>query len=79
MTKPIEFPQENISTFTMGNYLKNVLGESNYEELKKICNVLIHGMEIEEDMSFIFYYSNFLYMDNFLYITFVEKESKNDI
>ena len=79
MTKPIEVPQENISTFTMGNYLKNVLGESNYEELKKICNVLIHGMEIEEDMSFIFYYSNFLYMDNFLYISFVEKETKTDI
>lgn len=79
LTKPIEVPQENISTFTIGNYLRNVLGENNYEELKKICNVIIHGMEIEENMSFIFYYSNFLYMDNFLYISFVEKETKTDI
>ena len=62
----------------MGNYLKTVLGENNYDDLKKICNILIHGLEIKEDMSFIFYYSNFLYMDNFLYITFVEKETKSD-
>ena len=78
LTKPIEISQNAFSTFTMGDYLKKVLGNDNYEDLKKLCNIIIHGIEIEENMNFIFYYSNFLYMDNFLYITFVEKETKSD-
>ena len=78
LTKPIEISQNAFSTFTMGDYLKKVLGNDNYEDLKKLCNIIIHGIEIEENMNFIFYYSNFLYMDNFLYISFVEKEKKNE-
>ena len=78
LTKPIEISQKAFSTFTMGDYLKKVLGNDNYEDLKKLCNIIIHGIEIEENMNFIFYYSNFLYMDNFLYISFVEKEKKNE-
>ena len=42
-------------------------------KLKEKCKIIIHGLEIEENMSFLFYYFNFCYMDTFLYISFVDK------
>ena len=44
-----------------------------YNKIKERCKILIHGIEVEEKMSFLFYYFNFSYLDTFLYITFVDK------
>ena len=59
--------------YTIGDFLKEALTKDVYEKLKKKCRVIIHGLDIEEDMSFLFYYFNFSYLDTFLYITFVDK------
>ena len=59
--------------YTIGNFLKEALNKDVYEKLKQKCRVIIHGLDIEEDMSFLFYYFNFSYLDTFLYITFVDK------
>ena len=59
--------------YTIGDFLKDALTKDIYEKLKQKCRVVIHGLDIEEDMSFLFYYFNFSYLDTFLYITFVDK------
>ena len=59
--------------YTIGNFLKEALNKDVYEKLKQKCRFIIHGLDIEEDMSFLFYYFNFSYLDTFLYITFVDK------
>lgn len=59
--------------YTIGNYLCDALTQNVYDKLKQKCKVIIHGIEIEENMSFLFYYFNFSYMDTFLYISFVDK------
>ena len=58
--------------YTIGDFLKEALTKDVYEKLKKKCRVIIHGLDIEEDMSFLFYYFNFSYLDTFIFITFVD-------
>ena len=60
-------------SYTLGNFLCDVLTKNVYDKLKEKCKIIIHGMEIEENMSFLFYYFNFCYMDTFLYVSFVDK------
>jgi autophagy-related protein 5 len=59
--------------YTIGDFLGDALTKDVYEKLKQKCRVLVHGLDVEEDMSFLFYYFNFSYLDTFLYITFVDK------
>ena len=59
--------------YTIGDFLGDALTKDVYEKLKQKCRVLVHGLDVEEDMSFLFYYFNFSYLDSFLYITFVDK------
>jgi autophagy-related protein 5 len=73
ITKPVNVPNEKINTYTLKNYLIDVFGEELYNLLKEKTKIIIHGLEIEEQISFLFYYLNFSYMDNFLYIVFYEK------
>ena len=63
----------NEVNYTLGNFLNDALKKETYEKIKERCKILIHGIEIEENMSFLFYYFNFSYLDTFLYITFVDK------
>ena len=72
VTKPIEIKEEE-SKMTMKEYFSKVLGAS-CEKLKEACDIIIHGVPVEEEMPFLFYYLNFCYMDCFLYICFVEKQ-----
>lgn len=73
ITKPVNVPNEKINTYTLKDYLIDVFGEELYNLLKEKTKIIIHGLEIEEQISFLFYYLNFSYMDNFLYIVFYEK------
>ena len=59
--------------YTIGDFLGDALTKDVYEKLKQKRRVLVHGLDVEEDMSFLFYYFNFSYLDTFLYITFVDK------
>ena len=59
--------------YTIGDFLSDALTKDVYEKLKQKCRVLVHGLDVEEDMSFLFYYFNFSYLDTFLYITFEDK------
>ena len=63
----------NEVNYTLGNFLNDALKKETYEKIKERCKILIHGIEVEEKMSFLFYYFNFSYLDTFLYITFVDK------
>ena len=60
-------------TYTIGNFLDDALTKNIHDKLKEKCKIIIHGIEIEENMTFLFYYFNFSYMDTFLYISFVDK------
>ena len=66
----------NEVNYTLGNFLNDALKKETYEKIKERCKILIHGIEIEENMSFLFYYFNFSYLDTFLYIVFVDKNEK---
>ena len=66
----------NEVNYTLGNFLNDALKKETYEKIKERCKILIHGIEIEENMSFLFYYFNFSYLDTFLYIIFVDKKEK---
>ena len=66
----------NEVNYTFGNFLNDALKKETYEKIKERCKILIHGIEIEENMSFLFYYFNFSYLDTFLYIIFVDKNEK---
>ena len=66
----------NEVNYTLGNFLNDALKKETYEKIKERCKFLIHGIEIEENMSFLFYYFNFSYLDTFLYIVFVDKNEK---
>ena len=68
----------NEVNYTLGNFLNDALKKETYEKIKERCKILIHGIEIEENMSFLFYYFNFSYLDTFLYIVFVDKGDKGD-
>ena len=68
----------NEVNYTLGNFLNDALKKETYEKIKERCKILIHGIEIEENMSFLFYYFNFSYLDTFLYIVFVDKGDKSD-
>ena len=73
ITKPIELVEgEDPMKLTIRDYLDKVLGKETVETLKTKCKIIVHGIEVEESMRFLFYYLNFSYMDNFLYICFVE-------
>jgi autophagy-related protein 5 len=73
LTKPALIPHGEEKNYSIGKYLSDVLSPNTYESLKKKCRVLVHGLEIEEDMQYLFYYYNFCYMDNFLYVVFQTK------
>ena len=66
----------NEVNYTLGNFLNDALKKETCEKIKERCKILIHGIEIEENMSFLFYYFNFSYLDTFLYIIFVDKNEK---
>lgn len=71
--KSADIKEGNEVSYTIGDFLKDALNKDVYEKLKAKCRIVIHGLDIEEDMSFLFYYFNFCYLDTFLYITFVDK------
>ena len=73
LVKPADVKEGEEKNYTIGNYLCDALTQNVYDKLKQKCKVIIHGIEIEENMSFLFYYFNFSYMDTFLYISFVDK------
>ena len=73
LVKPADVKEGEEKNYTIGNYLCDALTKNIYDKLKQKCKVIIHGIEIEENMSFLFYYFNFSYMDTFLYISFVDK------
>ena len=64
--------------YTIGDFLNEALTKNVYDKLKEKCRVVIHGLDVEENMSFLFYYFNFAYLDTFLYITFVDKIKDED-
>ena len=71
--KAAEIKEGQELTYTLGNFLEEALTKNVYDKLKEKCKIIIHGIEIEENMTFLFYYFNFSYMDTFLYISFVDK------
>jgi len=73
ITKSVEAKKADNENYKMEQFLKDSLGDLIYNKLKDICKIIIHGMEVEENVSFIYYYYNFCYMDTFLYISFVDK------
>ena len=73
IVKAAEIEDGKELTYTMGDFFINSLSKEVYEKLKEKCKIIIHGIEIEENMSYLFYYFNFAYMDTFLYISFVDK------
>ena len=76
--KSAEIKEGNEINYTLGDFLNDDLKKETYEKIKERCKILIHGIEIEENMSFLFYYFNFSYLDTFLYIVFVDKGEKSD-
>lgn len=74
ITKTAIVNQDNASGFTMTDYFKQVLKQEVYKRVIETCNIIIHGMSVEMEMPFMFYYLNFSYWDNFLYVSFVEKK-----
>ena len=79
IVKAAEIEDGKELTYTMGDFFINSLSKEVYEKLKEKCKIIIHGIEIEENMSYLFYYFNFSYMDTFLYICFVEKKSSEEL
>jgi len=73
IVKSIDIKEGEEKNYTIGNFLNDSLTKDVYEKLKEKCKIIIHGIEIEENMSFLFYYFNFSYLDTFLYISFVDK------
>ena len=71
--KSVEIKEGNEISYTLGDFLNDALKTDTYNKIKERCKILIHGIEVEEKMSFLFYYFNFSYLDTFLYITFVDK------
>ena len=71
--KAAEIKEGNEISYTLGDFLNDALKKNVYSKIKERCRILIHGIEVEENMSFLFYYFNFSYLDTFLYITFVDK------
>lgn len=73
LTRGVRIDTENEEKYTMKNFFQEIFDEV-YDEIKQKCNIIIHGMPIEEDMNFLYYYYNFQYVDTFLYISFNEKK-----
>ena len=59
LVKPADVKEGEEKNYTIGNYLCDALTQNVYDKLKQKCKVIIHGIEIEENMSFLFYYFNF--------------------
>ena len=82
LTKPFEvnaFKEEKtILLITMKQYFCKVLKEEYYEKIKEKYNIYIHGIKVNETMPFVFYYDNFNYWDNYLYIVFVPKQQSEN-
>ena len=76
IAKSAEIKDGEEDSQSIGNFLKDSLSQNVYDKLKEKCKIIIHEIEVEENISFLFYYFNFSYMDTFLYITFVEKTEK---
>lgn len=73
MIKAADIKEGQENSYTLGDFLSDALNKDVYNKLKEKCKIIIHGIEIEENMSFLYYYFNFNYMDTFLYISFVDK------
>lgn len=73
LTKPFQLAT-NSNEVTMKDYFVSVLSENVYNKIKEKYKIIIHGIEIDDSMPFLFYYNHFNSMDNFLYIIFVEKK-----
>ena len=73
MIKAADIKEGQENSYTLGDFLCDALNKDVYNKLKEKCKIIIHGIEIEENMSFLYYYFNFNYMDTFLYISFVDK------
>lgn len=78
LTKPFCLDNSNSMEATMKDYFNAVLTKDVYEKIKEKYEIIIHGIEVEESMTFLYYYNHFSAMDNFLYIIFVEKSEKSD-
>ena len=76
--KSADVKDGNEVNYTIGDFLNEALTKNVYDKLKEKCRVVIHGLDVEENMSFLFYYFNFAYLDTFLYITFVDKIKDED-
>lgn len=76
ITKPAIVNKDNVNSFTMTEYFKQVLKQEALKRVTETCEIIIHGMTVEMEMPFMFYYLNFSYWDNFLYVSFIEKEQK---
>ena len=76
--KSADVKDGNEVNYTIGDFLNEALTKNVYDKLKEKCRVVIHGLDVEENMSFLFYYFNFSYLDTFLYITFVDKIKDED-
>ena len=59
--KAAEIKEGNEINYTIGDFLNDALKKETYEKIKERCKILIHGIEIEENMSFLFYYFIFKY------------------
>lgn len=70
-TKPFDIKSQQSTNITLKDYFNTVLTEEIYLKLKQEYKVIIHGIEVDESMPFMFYYNHFSCMDNFLYICFV--------
>ena len=78
IVKAAEIKEGEERNYSIGQFLIDSLSQDVYNKLKERCKILIHGIAIEENMSFLLYYFNFSYMDTFLYITFLEKKKKSE-
>ena len=74
LTKAVSLKGKN--QYTIGQFFNDTFGEEVYSQLKERCLIKIHGIEVEESALFLFYYNNFYYLDNYLYIVFIEKNNE---
>jgi hypothetical protein len=66
--------EEDINYMTLEQYLFKSFGGCVCERIISQKRVIVHGMEMDLSTPISFLYSNFSYMDNFLYISLINKE-----
>jgi hypothetical protein len=76
LNKPLVLNKDNLSiyeSYSIENFLNDVLGNETYSIIKEKMRIIIQGFELDLDLPILFVYSNFTYMDNYLYITLYDK------